>query len=527
MIRRGKLLTVLIAITLGGAGCSSGLRGSAGALRDGDPTRAVSLAQASLAQNENDWASWRDLGIALHRLDRHAEAIPPLDRALRLRSEDRQSLLFRARAFDALDSIPKAIEAYGAYIAHARGRELSTVRGRMDQLRRAQATVDVKHALARERELSKLPLQKNTIAVPDFANPANTDTLRPVAKGLAIMTITDLLRIDSLRVVERERLSTLLDELRRTNPPPAGAVERTAAEMDPLNTAEGQQQRLSRLVNPDGGGAYFKGKADGGASPELTEAVKSFQKAHGLTADGIAGPMTQTAIGEEWARADTASPLGAPPSAFDAATAPRMGRLLGAQRIVQGSVLPLGSERIQLSADLENSQTSEAQGSTPPIEGKFIEILTLQKHLTFAILELLGIRPSGAQRRQIEEMETRNLDAFLAYCRGLDLEDRGLRTEALQEYRNAINGDPGFGLAGRSAASLSVGSSELQGVEQSETSSLSGESRDVGDRAIGTGNQLGISPTVGGVTGFDTRSPDNLRGGRVVVEGELPGGGRK
>jgi peptidoglycan hydrolase-like protein with peptidoglycan-binding domain len=522
-----KLVAVLIGIAIGGVGCSAGFRGSTGALRDGDPTRAESMAKQSLAANEEDWASWRDLGIARYQLERPADAVDPLGRALRIRPEDRQSRLFRGRAYDALDSIPRALEDYGAYAAHARGKDKTTIQGRMDQLRRRSMERSIARLVAREHELSADPSQKNTIAVPDFANPANADTLRPVAKGLAVLTITDLLRIDSLRVVERERLTTLLEELQRTKPPAEGDEASPVPGLAPVGQVRGQQQRLAGLQDPTGHGPFYAGEADGRTTPEFVDAVKSFQKAHGLTADGIAGPRTQATLEAEWERLGGVVARAGQAPVYDAATAPRLGRLLGAQRIVQGSVLPLGPERIQIGADLQNSLTTEAVGSAPPIEGKFTDILDLQQRLVFEILDLLGIRPGNKLRRELERRETRDLNAFLAYCRGLDLEDRGLRSEALEEYRKAISRDPGFGLASRSAATLSVGEEDLQQVEHSEAGELSGGPSDIGDRAVGTGDQLGIAPTDGLAAPLDTRSPENLRGGRIVVEGDLPGDGRK
>ncbi len=527
MVHRKHLVTVLVGIALGGTGCSSSHRGSSAALRDGDPTRAESLAEERLATSEDDWVSWRDLGIARYQLTRPAEAIDPLGRALNLRPEDRQTLLFRGRAYDAIDSIPKAIAAYGAYVARAKGKDEATVRGRMEQLRRQLMKADIARIVAREHDINRIPLQKNTIAVPDFTNPAKTDTLRPVAKGLAVMTITDLLRVDSLRIVERDRLTTLLDELRRANPRATEASNASAPQLEPVSSVKGQQQRLAGLRDPAGGAPFYGGETNGRSAPEFIDAVKRFQKAHRLTADGIAGRKTQSTLEDEWNRlgGETAEPT--PATAIEAGTAPRLGRLLGAQKIVQGSVLPLGSERIQVTADLQNTLTGEAIGTTPPIEGAFTQILDLQKGLVFEILELLGVRPGNKLRRELEQRSTRDLEAFLAFCRGLDLEDRGLRSEALDAYREATSRDPGFGLASRSAAALSVGANDLQETEQSEASELGGESLDIGDRAAETGDRLGISPTDGNPTALDTRRPDNLRGGTIVVEGELPGGGRK
>jgi peptidoglycan hydrolase-like protein with peptidoglycan-binding domain len=47
---------------------------------------------------------------------------------------------------------------------------------------------------------------------------------------------------------------------------------------------------------------YYKGKIDGIAGPALERAVKRFQKKHHLDDDGVYGPVTRGAVGDELAR---------------------------------------------------------------------------------------------------------------------------------------------------------------------------------------------------------------------------------
>ncbi len=53
----------------------------------------------------------------------------------------------------------------------------------------------------------------NSIAVLDFNNKSGKDKLNPLQKGLAVMLIADLAKIEQLQVVERVRMQALLDEM--------------------------------------------------------------------------------------------------------------------------------------------------------------------------------------------------------------------------------------------------------------------------------------------------------------------------
>jgi TolB-like protein len=67
-------------------------------------------------------------------------------------------------------------------------------------------------AIAREKSLDTRAAP-NTIAILYFDNQSRRRELDPLKKGLTLMLITDLAKIDSIQVVERARLQALVDEL--------------------------------------------------------------------------------------------------------------------------------------------------------------------------------------------------------------------------------------------------------------------------------------------------------------------------
>ncbi|MCW5204753.1 hypothetical protein VU02_02330, partial [Desulfobulbus sp. N2] len=72
-----------------------------------------------------------------------------------------------------------------------------------------------KKAIQQEKALTSQGVTStpNSIAVLSFNNRSGQNKLTPLQKGLAVMLITDLVKVEQLRVVERVRMQTLLDEL--------------------------------------------------------------------------------------------------------------------------------------------------------------------------------------------------------------------------------------------------------------------------------------------------------------------------
>lgn len=77
----------------------------------------------------------------------------------------------------------------------------------------SQLQQEVATALARETEVVAAPPEPNSIAVHAFVNRSG-DAYRAMAKGLAAMIIADLAKVPGLKVLEREKVQLLLDEMK-------------------------------------------------------------------------------------------------------------------------------------------------------------------------------------------------------------------------------------------------------------------------------------------------------------------------
>lgn len=156
----------------------------------------------------------------------------------------------------------------------------------------------------------------------------------------------------------------------------------------------------------------------------------------------------------------------------DQKTAPRLGKLLGANRLVKGSFFELTGDKINIDAFVTRTRTGQPEVTTN-ITGTMNDFFRLQKDLVFKIIDEMKIKLSDEEREAILEIPTENFFAFLQYSRGLDYEDRGMYTQAYDAYSQAAAADPNFTMAKTSAASAKsseqiVGPTTASGQQQTE-----------------------------------------------------------
>lgn len=132
-------------------------------------------------------------------------------------------------------------------------------------------------------------------------------------------------------------------------------------------------------------------------------------------------------------------------------------------------------------------------------------LFVLEKDLVFAILRKLGIEPSPQEREAIERVPTRNLQAFLAYSRGMMEEDAGRFKAAARQFRRAAALDPGFSQAVEQAeATASL--AETSPSAQNAASTMAGVAGFTPDDLL-TSRQQNLGTSVGSIylPGEDTR----------------------
>jgi len=126
----------------------------------------------------------------------------------------------------------------------------------------------------------------------------------------------------------------------------------------------------------------------------------------------------------------------------DASTAARVGRLLRAERMVQGVATIPQNGPVRMSASVVRGDGNMRTGAEA--NGSFKQLLDLEKQIVFGLATELGIQLTEAERQRILRQGPKNLAAFLAYSKGLEALDRGDYRVAAAAFGAAVRADPSF-----------------------------------------------------------------------------------
>ena len=130
---------------------------------------------------------------------------------------------------------------------------------------------------------------------------------------------------------------------------------------------------------------------------------------------------------------------------FDAKTAAKLGKLLGAQIILTGSFFEMfGTFRIDARfIDVETGEILKSDG----VEGPTANFFKLEKQLAFKIIENLDVNLKPDERALINNSEKNqeiSYQAALIYSQALELLDEGKRQQALEKLNVVLLNNPAF-----------------------------------------------------------------------------------
>ena len=212
----------------------------------------------------------------------------------------------------------------------------------------------------------------------------------------------------------------------------------------------------------------------------------------------------------------------------DPASAPRVGRMVGSRRIITGSVLSTGDNKIRLDGAIVSTTSSDTD-LPPSTEGSLDDFFRVQKEFVFKVIDEMDVTLTAAERDAIMEIPTESYLAFMAYCRGLDFKQRGMPQAAELEFNQAVDADPGFGAAGRQAGSLAAAAEAggpdgeysldtFEGSVDSRTKSGTAGEPDTDTRILTVIENSGIIPQWQ-INRGPNRQPIVSRDGTVIIQG--------
>lgn len=129
-------------------------------------------------------------------------------------------------------------------------------------------------------------------------------------------------------------------------------------------------------------------------------------------------------------------------------TAPGVGKLLGAESLVVGTLEP-GS--LSVKSTIASSSKQNVVGIFT-VTAEEQEFYILEKEIVFAILKVLGISLTPAEEELVGKYHTKNLKAVIYFGMGLEALDEGNWEEAKNFFDKAREEDPEFLLAGNAAS---------------------------------------------------------------------------
>lgn len=134
----------------------------------------------------------------------------------------------------------------------------------------------------------------------------------------------------------------------------------------------------------------------------------------------------------------------------DEGTAPRLGKLLGAEVVILGSYQKVG-EQIQANVRFVHLETGQVNKKwATQVDGELNQLFGLQKQLARELIAQMQIPTTASDVKNVEAVfnETQSTEAHRFYVEGLSKLRRGGNPKAIiRDFKAALNEDPNYALA--------------------------------------------------------------------------------
>ena len=127
-------------------------------------------------------------------------------------------------------------------------------------------------------------------------------------------------------------------------------------------------------------------------------------------------------------------------------TAPRIGKLSGAQWLVGGDITAGQASQLQIQSHLLQTATQKILGD-PIAKGELSNLFIMEKEILFEIIKLLKIKVTSEEKEKLETPLSTNINALIPLFQGIEESDRGNYKKASELYEKALKADPKLGVA--------------------------------------------------------------------------------
>jgi TolB-like protein len=179
----------------------------------------------------------------------------------------------------------------------------------------------------------------------------------------------------------------------------------------------------------------------------------------------------------------------------DSATAVRAGKLMQAGRLINGQIIQAGNG-LTMNASVVEVSTGQIGEAATANSNTLDQLFAMEKQLVLAIFARLEVRLTPAERQLVDRRPTQNMNAFLAYSRGLQAADDGRFDDAARFFDNARTLDPGFGAASSRFQAAQAASTGAQVSAATIETSLGNSAE---GQAVAAAAQGNVAPAGGGL----------------------------
>ena len=136
--------------------------------------------------------------------------------------------------------------------------------------------------------------------------------------------------------------------------------------------------------------------------------------------------------------------------------APRVGRLIGARRLLIGNISQSSAGAVRLQARILDAVAGTVEEELTTADVPVSRIIDAEKSLAVVLFERLGVTLTPAQRVAVEQRQTMQLAALVAFGRGAEADTRGDAAGATTAFADAARLDASFSAARAHVASPST-----------------------------------------------------------------------